>query len=101
MAAARSTTWSLAKMLEMWLATVLRAMPSRAPGDAGAEDRLARVDGADGARDVVLARALEQVTACAGAHRGEHRVVVGGVHGEHQDRGVRQRAAVRIAARGR
>ena len=55
----------------------------------GADDHLPGDDGVEGGEDVVLLGALEQVAAGAGAHRGEHGLVVL-EHREHEDGDVRQ-----------
>ena len=66
--------------------------------DRRPEHRLAAIDGLDRAHDLVGACALEQVAARAGAHRGEHRLVVL-QHRQHEDSGVRARGEIcRVAS---
>jgi hypothetical protein len=63
----------------------------------GSEDGLTGGDGMDRAHDLLLLGALEHVSARAGAHGREYRVVIV-EHGEHQHRDVRGHA--RDLARG-
>src|SRR6185437_1125312 len=103
MAWARSATCSLVKMLETWLRTVFWLSPSlvaitglaRPWATRSSTSRSRSVScgntgaGAlDGGADLLLVGALEQVTAGAGAQRGEDRVVVV-EHGQHEHLDVR------------
>ena len=58
------------------------------PGDRRPEDRLALGDRGDRADDLGLVRALQQVPARTGAHRGEQRLILLG-HRQHDDADVR------------
>ena len=63
-------------------------VPHESLSDGSAEEGLAVADRAEGPADLPAVGALQQVTAGAGSHGGEDRLVVF-EHGQHQDADVR------------